>query len=78
MAHKVAIIMDPGRTRYTDMESVSTRQRITIASDGGLKHQMGTQGCKIVSRQGYPLFSGSGPVDGPFDIVIRHDQNLVA
>jgi hypothetical protein len=29
---------------------------------------MGTQGCKIVSRQGYPLFSGSGPVDGPFDI----------
>jgi hypothetical protein len=29
---------------------------------------MGTQGWKIVSRSQHTLFSGSGPVDGPFDI----------
>jgi Reverse transcriptase (RNA-dependent DNA polymerase) len=45
-----------------------SRQRITIASDGGLKRGLGTLGWKIVDRQGRPLFSGSGPVDGPYDI----------
>ena len=45
-----------------------SRQRITIASDGGLKDRRGTHGWKIVSRSGHTLFSGSGPVDGPLDI----------
>jgi hypothetical protein len=45
-----------------------SRQRITIASDGGLKRRLGTHGWKIVTRSGCTLFSGSGPVDGPHDI----------
>ena len=45
-----------------------SRRRITIASDGGLKHGIGTYGWKIVDRANNPLFSGSGPVDGPHDI----------
>jgi hypothetical protein len=45
-----------------------SRQRIKIASDGGLKYRLGTHGWKIVARQGRTLFSGSGPVDGPYDI----------
>jgi ribonuclease HI len=55
----------------TDLQiwrSFRSRQRITIASDGGLKSWMGTHGWKIVSRSGSTLFSGSGPVDGPYDI----------
>ena len=45
-----------------------SRSRVTIASDGGLKHRIGTHGWKIVDRSGNTLFSGSGPVDGPLDI----------
>jgi hypothetical protein len=46
-----------------------SRRRITsIASDGGLKHQVGTFGWKIVDRFSTTLFSGSGPIDGPADI----------
>lgn len=41
---------------------------MTIASDGGLKHGIGTMGWKIVSQNGTPLFSGSGPIDGPHDV----------
>jgi hypothetical protein len=55
----------------TDLQiwrSFRSRQRITIASDGGLKSWLGTHGWKIVSRSGCTLFLGSGPVDGPFDI----------
>jgi hypothetical protein len=44
-----------------------------IASDGGLKDRTATFGWKIVDRgsgttDDVPLFEGSGPVDGPFDI----------
>jgi hypothetical protein len=39
-----------------------------IASDGGLRHKIGTFGWKIVNKQGITLFSGSGPIDGPSDI----------
>ena len=55
----------------TDLEiwrAFRSRQRMTIASDGGLKDQLGTHGWKIVDRTGRTLFSGSGPVDGPYDI----------
>ena len=45
-----------------------SRRRITIASDGGLKHRLGTHGWKIVAQDGQVLFLGSGPVDGPPDI----------
>jgi len=45
-----------------------SRRRLTIASDGGLKQSIGTLGWKIVDKDGLPLFTGSGPVDGPFDI----------
>ena len=45
-----------------------SRQRILIASDGGLRKKLGTYGWKIVNKQGITLFSGSGPVDGPRDI----------
>jgi ribonuclease HI len=45
-----------------------SRRRLTIASDGGLKHKIGTFGWKIVDKHGITLFSGSGPVDGPLDI----------
>ena len=45
-----------------------SRRRITIASDGGLKHQVGTFGWKIVDRFSTTLFSGSGPINGPADI----------
>jgi hypothetical protein len=45
-----------------------SRRRITIASDGGLRHKLGTFGWKIVDKHGITLFSGSGPVDGPLDI----------
>lgn len=45
-----------------------SRRRLTIASDGGLKHKIGTFGWKIVDKSGKSLFSGSGPVDGPTDI----------
>ena len=45
-----------------------SRQRLTIASDGGLRHRIGTHGWKIVDKNGITLFSGSGPVDGPIDI----------
>ncbi len=45
-----------------------SRRRITIASDGGLKHRLGTHGWKIVDCDGNTLFTGSGPVDGPIDI----------
>jgi hypothetical protein len=44
------------------MESVPI-QRVTIASDGGLRHGIGTLGCKIVDRHGNSHFPGSGPVD---------------
>jgi hypothetical protein len=45
-----------------------SRRKITIASDGGLKHGIGTFGWKINDRTNTTLFSGSGPVDGPHDI----------
>jgi hypothetical protein len=50
-----------------------SRRRITMASDGGLKDRKGTFGWKIVdkgsgSAAAIPLFEGSGPVDGPFDV----------
>ena len=45
-----------------------SRQRLTIASDGGLRYQIGTFGWKIVNKNGITLFSGSGPVDGPTDV----------
>lgn len=44
-----------------------SRRRVTIASDGGLRHGIGTLGWKIVNQHGIPLFSGSGPIDGPPD-----------
>ena len=59
------------RQEATDLQiwrAFRSRQSITIASDGGLKHRLGTHGWKIVARQGRTLFSGSGPVDGPCDI----------
>jgi ribonuclease HI len=64
-------LLSQWKQEATDLQiwrSFRSRQRITIASDGGLKHRMGTQGWKIVSRSQHTLFSGSGPVDGPFDI----------
>ena len=57
--------------KMTDLQiwrAFRSRQRITIASDGGLKDRRGTHGWKIVSRSGQMLFSGSGPVDDPIDI----------
>lgn len=50
-----------------------SRQRITIASDGGLKDRTATFGWKIAAKgaqtpEDIILFEGSGPVDGPFDI----------
>jgi ribonuclease HI len=50
-----------------------SRRRLTIASDGGLKDRLSTFGWKIVSKGNseatdIPLFEGSGPVDGPYDI----------
>ena len=50
-----------------------SRRRLTIASDGGLKDRLATFGWKIISRgkgkaADTPLFEGSGPVDGPYDI----------
>jgi ribonuclease HI len=50
-----------------------SRRRLTIASDGGLRKGTGTFGWKIVmiTHTGQPitLFEGSGPVDGPRDII---------
>jgi len=48
---------------------------ITIASDGGLKQQVGTFGWKIVNRSCVILFQGSGPVDGLADIVGHSTQS---
>jgi ribonuclease HI len=48
--------------------------RLIIASDGGLKARVATFGWTIVGTRGgttaadIPLFEGSGPVDGPYDI----------
>ena len=47
-----------------------------MASDGGLKHRLGTHGWKIVDREGHVLFIGSGPVDGPPDIATSTRSEL--
>ena len=60
----------------TDLEvwrAFRSKQRITIASDGGLRKGIGTFGWKIETRlrttgNSTTLFEGSGPVDGPRDI----------
>lgn len=44
-----------------------SRRHVTIASDGRLKQGVGTFGWKIVTKAGESLFTGSGPVDGPYD-----------
>ena len=64
------------RQPATDLQvwrAFRSRQRITIASDGGLKDRTGTFGWKIVAKGLNPpaditLFEGSGPIDGPYDI----------
>ena len=44
------------------------RKRLIIASDGSLKGTAGTFGWKVTTDKHVPLFDGSGPVDGPFEL----------
>lgn len=64
-------LLSQWKQESTDLQvwrAFRSRQRITIASDGGLRHRLGTHGWKIVAQSGSTLFSGSGPIDGPLDI----------
>ncbi len=44
-----------------------SRRRLEVITDGGLQATSGTFGWKLVDNRKLVLYSGSGPVDGPFD-----------
>jgi hypothetical protein len=55
----------------TDVEvwrSFRARKRLVISSDGSLLEDTGTFGWKITTDKHFPLFEGSGPIDGPAEI----------
>ncbi len=55
--------------KATDLQiwrAFRSKERLIIASDGGLNNQIGTFGWVISTRKTI-LFEGGGPVDGPFD-----------
>ena len=48
-------------------EECQKKQKLTIATDGGLKGHLGTFGWIISTKANEVLVEGAGPVDGPYD-----------
>jgi hypothetical protein len=54
-------------TLSNELFCVVTRRRLDVITNGSLQATCGTFGWKLVDNSKLVLYSGSGPVDGPFD-----------